>query len=218
MITISKSGYYYPNRLALAAFNALAEVMGKNGFNAMLTLARLRNFINSPPSDDLEKGFDFADFSAIQIALEEMYGEEAGRMFLRRAGRTAFAQALKTYGAMAGVSNEAFRCLPLPVQLRIGIQALARIMTQISDQWTMAEECEGQIMYRVHKCPHCWERAGMKQGICSFGTGLLEEGLKWISGGLVFNVIETKCLAAGNELCEYTIEKQPLHGDQPVQG
>ena len=218
MITISKSGYYYPNRLALAAFNALADVMGKNGFNAMLTLARLRNFINSPPPDDLEKGFDFADFSAIQIALEEMYGEEAGRMFLRRAGRKTFAQALKTYGAMAGVSNEAFRCLSLTMQLKIGTQALARIMSQISDQWTTVEESEGQILYRVQKCPHCWGRVGMKQGLCSFGTGLLEEGLKWISGDLVFNVTETKCVAAGDELCEYMIEKQPVHSGQLGQG
>ncbi|HEX9090422.1 MAG TPA: methanogen output domain 1-containing protein, partial [Anaerolineales bacterium] len=208
------SGYYYPNRLALAAFHALADVMGVNGFNAMLTLARLRNFINNYPPDDLEKDFDFADFSAIQIALEEMYGVEAGRMFIRRAGRATFAQGLKTYGAMAGVSNEAFRCLPLPVQLRIGTQALARIMSQISDQWTTVEECEGQIMFRVQQCPHCWERTGMNQGICSFGTGLLEEGLKWISGGFVFNVMETKCMAAGDELCEYTIEKQPIHGNQ----
>ena len=214
MITISKSGYYYPNKLALAAFNALADVMGKNGFNAMLTLAHLRNFINNYPPDDLEKSFDFADFSAVQLALEEMYGEEAGRMFLRRAGRTTFTQALKTYGAMAGVSNEAFRCLPLPMQLRIGTQALARIMTQLSDQWSTVEEGEGQIIYRIHKCPHCWGRAGMTQGICSFGTGMLEEGLKWISGSLVFNVMETKCVAAGDELCEYSIEKQPVHGGQ----
>ncbi len=218
MKIIPKSGYFYPNKLALAMFNALADVMGTNGLNAMLTLAHLRTYINNYPPDDLEKGFDFADFSTIQMALEDMYGEEGGRLFLRRAGRLTFTQALKTYGAMAGVSNEAFRCLPVPIQLHIGTQALARIMTQISDQWTTVEEGDEQIKYHVHKCPHCWEREGMDKSICSFGTGLLEEGLKWISGGFSFKISETQCIAIGNEVCEYTIDKQPIHGDTAGKG
>ena len=212
MKAITKSGYYYPNRLALAAFNALADVMGKNGFNAMLNLAHLRNLINNYPPDDLEKGFDFADFCAIQMALEEMYGEEGGRLFIKRAGRMTFEQALKKHGAMAGVTDEAFRCLPLPIQLRIGTQALARIMTQLSDEQTTVEEDAAQIKYRVHKCPHCWERTGMDRSICSFGTGLLEEGLKWITGGFSFNVSETKCIAVGDDMCEYSFDKRPAQG------
>lgn len=211
MKLISKSGYYYPNRLALATFNALMDVMGKNGLNAMLNLAHLRNFINNPPPDNLEKGFDFADFSTIQMALEEMYGEDGGRLFIKRAGRSTFARGLQRHGAMAGVTDEAFRCLPLQVQIKIGIQALARIMSLISDQWTTVDDNVSQLIYTVHRCPHCWERSGLDRCICSFGTGLLEEGMKWISGGFEFKVSETRCLAKGDEACEYLIDKQPLN-------
>jgi len=212
MNAIIKSGYYYPNRLALATFNALVDLMGKNGLNAILNRTQLKSFIDTFPPDDLEKGFDFADFSALQMGLEEMYGEQGGRMFLKRAGRSAFAQSLKKYGALAGVSNPAFRSIPLQTQVWIGLQALARIFNQISDQQTTVQESETQYQYLVHRCPLCWERKGMNNSICSYGIGLLEEGLKWISGGFEFKVSETKCMAKGDDVCEYSIDKNPLNG------
>jgi predicted hydrocarbon binding protein len=210
MEAITKSGIYYPNRLVLATFNELIDLMGKNGLNAILSYAHLRELIDHYPPDNFEKRFDFADFTAIQIAIEDMYGEQSGHAFLKRAGRTVFSTSLCTYGALAGVSDAAFRALPLQTQLRIGIQALARIFSQISDQMTTVEEFETHYSYIVHQCPECWNRAEMEKPICSFGVGLLEEGLKWISGGSEFRVNETKCRAMGDEVCEYSIEKLPI--------
>jgi len=207
---MNKSGYYYPNRLVLTTFNALKYVMGRNGLNVILNIAHLRERIDHAPADDLEKGFDFADFTAIQIAIEEMYGEQAGRSLIKRAGRTVFSKSLCKYGALAGVSNVAFRALPLQTKLRIGIQAMARIFSHISDQTTTVEETDTYYRYIVHRCPDCWSRAGMETPICSFGKGLLEEGLNWISGGSEFSVNETKCLAMGDDVCEYYIEKVPI--------
>jgi len=206
-----KSGYYYPNRLVLAAFNALEYVMGRNGLNVILNIAHLRERINHYPADNLKKGFDFVDFTAIQIAIEEMYGEQGGRGLIKRAGRTVFLTSLCKFGALAGVSNEAFRGLPLQTRLRIGIQAMARIFSQFSDQITTVEESDIYYRYTVHRCPDCWSRAGMETPVCSFGKGLLEEGLKWISGGSEFNVTEIKCRAMGDEVCEYSIEKIPIN-------
>lgn len=205
-----KSGYFYPNKLMLATFNALTDVMGKNGFNAILNYAHLRDMIDHYPPDNLEKGFDFADFAAIQAAIEDMYGEQGGHAFIRRAGRTAFVTSLCRYGAMAGVSDEAFRCLPLQTQLRIGLQAMRHIFSQISDQTITIEEDDSCYRYIVQQCPECWERSGAKKSMCCYGQGLLEEGLKWISGGREFRVSETRCRAMGDEVCEYSIEKQPV--------
>jgi predicted hydrocarbon binding protein len=212
MKAITKSGFYYPNRLVLATFNALIDLMGKNGLNAILNLTQLRVFIDNFPADNMERGFDFADFSALQMGLEEMYGEQGGRMFLKRAGRSVFTQTLKKYGALAGVSDPAFRSLPLQTQARIGLQAIARIFTQISDQQATVEEGETQFKYIVHRCPQCWERKGINNCICSFGIGLLEEGMKWISGGFEFKISETRCMAMGDDVCEYSIDKNPLNG------
>lgn len=49
----------------------------------------------------------------------------------------------------------------------------------------------------------------MEKPICSFGKGLLEEGLNWISGGSEFKVNEIKYQAMGDDVCEHCIEKVP---------
>ena len=77
---IELSGLYYPNKFARLYLEALEDVMGKNGVNAILNLAGLSHFIDNYPPDNLDKGegIDFAEFTALQIALEEMYGPRGG--------------------------------------------------------------------------------------------------------------------------------------------
>jgi len=53
------SGLFYPNRFRLIIFNALEEIMGRNGLNAILNMAGLAQFIDAQLPDDMEKGFDF---------------------------------------------------------------------------------------------------------------------------------------------------------------
>ena len=72
MEPIPKAGYYYPNKAGLIIIESLANVMGKNGLNAILNLGHLSNYIDNYPKDGLSREFDFADVSAINQALEEM--------------------------------------------------------------------------------------------------------------------------------------------------
>jgi len=74
MESIPKSGFYYANKFARIALEAYEEVMGKNGLNAILNLAGLSHLIDNYPPDNLEREFDFADFTAIHVALEEAVG------------------------------------------------------------------------------------------------------------------------------------------------
>jgi hypothetical protein len=94
MSPIPKAGLYYPSKFGLIMIKALEDVMGKNGLNAILNLAGLNIYIDNYPADNLEKSFDFADVSSINIALEEMYGPRGGRGLALRAGRSTFADAL----------------------------------------------------------------------------------------------------------------------------
>lgn len=210
MEPIPKSGYYYANKIAMISIKALAEVMGKNGVNAILNLAHLQNLIDHYPPDNLAKEFDFADFTAINVALEELYGPRGGRGLALRAGRAAFDDALKNFGALAGASDLAFKVLPLSIKLRIGVPAMARIFSQISDQYSTVEEKETEFIYTIHRCPQCWSRSGLDKPVCFMGAGLLLGGLKWVSGGLEFKVFESKCMAMGDNVCVYTIPKTPV--------
>ena len=188
---------------------ALEEVMGKNGLNAILNLASLPELIENHPPDNLERQFDFADFSAIFGALEEMYGPRGGHGLAKRAGRAAFDEGLRNFGALAGVTDLAFKVLPQPVKLRIGIPAMAKIFSQVSDQISTVEEKEDHYIYTIHKCPVCWGRQASNM-ICYMAIGLLQGGLKWVSGGSEFKVDETRCIAAGDSVCEFIILKNPI--------
>jgi predicted hydrocarbon binding protein len=211
MDPIPESGYYYPNKIARIILEALEDVMGKNGLNAILNLAHLSHLIDNMPPDNLDKAFDFAYVSAINLALEEMYGPRGGRGLALRAGRAAFAEGLRNFGALAGVGDLAFKVLPLKAKLRIGLPAMAKIFSQVSDQITTVEEKENEYIYTIHRCPVCWGRQGTTdKPVCYMAVGLLQEGLKWVSGGNEFRVNESKCVAKGDEVCEFVIQKEPI--------
>lgn len=210
MDPIPKSEYNYANKIARITIQALEEVMGKNGLKAIFNLAHLPHLIDNYPPDNLNREFNFADFSAFNLALEEMYGPRGGRGLALRAGRAAFADALRNFGALAGAGDLAFKVLPLPIKMRLGLTAMAKIFSQISDQYTTVKEQEHEFVYTIHRCPVCWGRSGSEKPVCFVAVGLLQEGLKWLSGGNEFRVVETKCVATGEAVCQFEILKTPF--------
>lgn len=206
-----KSGFYYPNKFARITIQAMEEVMGTNGLNAILNAAGLKEVIGNYPPDNLEKGFDFADYTALNVALEDMYGARGGRALALRAGRATFAEALRGFGALAGVSDLAFKVLPMNAKLRIGVPAMANIFNQFSDQVSKVhEEGTDRIIYTLERCPMCWGRKTDKP-VCHVGQGLLQEGLRWVSGGREFKVEMTTCIAMGSDMGRYVIYKEPIN-------
>ncbi len=204
-----RSGLYYPNKVARIYLQAMEEVMGRNGVSAILNLAGLEAWIDNYPTDSLERAVDFADFSAINGALEDMYGPRGGRGLARRSAWATFDAVLRNFGALAGVGDLAFKVLPLPTKLKIGLPSMARVFSQISDQKSTVEEEDSAYIYTIHKCPVCWGRTSEKP-CCYAAVGLLEEALRWVSGGQDFKVAETRCIAMGDEVCEFRVEKEPV--------
>jgi len=211
MEPIPKSGFYYANKTARLSIEALELVMGKNGINAILNLSHLQHLIDNYPPNNLEREFDFADFSALNQGLEEMYGPRGGRALALRAGKAAFDGALRNFGALAGVGDLAFRVLPLQAKLRIGLPAMARIFTQTTDQHSTCEDKGDHFVYTIHRCPICWGRSGVDKPCCHISTGLLHGALKWVSGGYEFNIYEDHCIAKGDLVCDFIINKEPVN-------
>lgn len=209
MEKIEKSGLYYPNKIARIYLEAMEEVMGRNGLVAALRMASLEEFIDNYPPSNLDRAFDFSDYSALNGALDEIYGPRGGRGLALRAGRASFARGLRDFGALAGVGSAAFKVLPLSAKLKIGIPAMAKIFSQFSDQHSTVDDVGEDFVYHIHKCPVCWGRTADRP-ICFAAVGLLQEGLKWVSGGLEFRVEEIECVAMGGEMCSFRIQKEPL--------
>ncbi len=205
------SGLYYPNKFARITMEAMEEIMGRNGLNTLLNMAKLPQYIDALPPDDLEKKFDFAEFTALNIALEDMFGPRGGRAMALRAGRKLFAGGLRSFGALAGAGDLACRILPLNAKLRVGLPALANIFNNFSDQISnVHEEGDDRIIYTMErKCVLCFGRTTDKP-VCYMGQGLLMEGLKWVSGGREFRVDMSTCIAKGDDMARFIIYKEPV--------
>lgn len=203
------SGLYYPNKMGRIYLTALQDVMGKNGINAILHLAELDEFINNYPPDNLDKQFDFVYIASLHEALETIYGARGGRGLEQRAGRALFSDGLRTFGALAGVGDLAFKVLPLATKLKIGLPVVARIFSSLTDQISNAYEHDDHYIYTIERCSMCWERTTDKP-VCHTAVGILQEALKWVSGGKEFKIEMRSCIGCGDKQGELKIYKEPI--------
>ena len=210
MLAEQMSGLYYPNRIARVYLQAMEDVMGINGLNAVLNLVGLSKYIGHYPPDNLKKEFDFAEFTALNLGLEEMYGPRGGRGLALRAGRACFSQGLRNFGALAGVNDIAFKALPLRTKLKMGLPAMAAIFSQFSDQKSDVQETDEYFHFYIRDvCPICYKRSA-ERPVGHTMVGLLQETLRWISGGHEFRVLETTCIASGAPHGVFMIYKDPI--------
>jgi predicted hydrocarbon binding protein len=210
MKIIPESGYYNSNKFARIFIESIKEITGKNGINTILNFANLSSLVDNYPPDNLDRAFDFAHFSMINQALDEIYGVRGGRGLALRVGRTTFDDVLKDYGALAGVSDVAFKILPIQTKIWNGLKAMAKVFSERSDQLSSVENLDDAYVYTIQHCPICWGRKDKDHPVCYYMVGLLKEGLSWVSGGKEFRIHETKCIAAGGEVCEFVIPKEPI--------
>jgi predicted hydrocarbon binding protein len=201
--------YYYPQKMGRLILQGMEEVMGTSGVNTVLHLGSLDSIIENYPTTSSERTFSFETVSALQASLEKVYGPRGGRGVALRVGRSSFRYGLKEYGSMLGLTEMAFRLLPLPTKLHTGARVFADLFNKHSDQKVRVDESENKIYWIIEHCPLCWERKA-DEAICHLAVGVLQEALYWLSGGKVFSVEETACVARGDETCTIVIDQTPL--------
>ena len=201
--------YHYPNRMGRIILLSMEEVMGRNGVNALLKLASLPSLIENYPSDTAEPAFAFSTVSNLTEMLEQAYGPHGGRGLALRIGRACFNYGVRQYSTQLGLTQMAFRLLPLPSKLHVGASAFAELFNNFTDQRVRVEEEGGTILWHIERCPLCWERKA-HDPVCHLAVGLLQEALYWLSGGKVFSVEEKTCIAAGDQTCTIVIDQAPL--------
>ena len=201
--------YFYPDRMGRIILLSTEEILGQNGVNTILNLAGLSEFIDHYPPNKQALNFSFEYISHLQGALEDFYGPQGGRGVAIRIGRVSFQHILREFGAPFGLTNLAFRLLPLKAKLKIGTNALANIFNNHTDQRVSLEDKDKFLLWQVERCPVCWQRHS-DGPICHMTVGLLQEGLLWMSGGKYYNVEESHCIAKGDSTCTILIEKAPV--------
>ena len=201
--------YYYPNKIGRIVLLATEEVMGRNGVNAALNLGRLRHLVNNYPPNNFDRQFSFEEVGGIQQALEEMYGPRGARGLALRAGRACFKYGIREFGPVLGISDLAFRLLPLGMKMKVGIEVFGEVFNKFSDQVVRLGEDEESFIWTIERCPVCWGRH-TSEPCCYLAVGVLQEGAYWVSGGKNFSIEETTCVAKGDGVCTILIGKRPL--------
>ncbi len=214
---MTTQNYYYPNRMGRIILLAMEEILGHSGLNAVLHLSHLADYINNYPPHNQDMRFPFEHVSELQVGLEAAYGPRAGRGLALRVGRACFKYGLREFGPELGLTDLAFRLLPIPSKLTAGSEAFAALFNNFTDQRVRLERDERYIYWNIERCPLCWGRqvastelSQANGSCCHLAVGLLQEALYWVSGGKYFQVEEKSCIACGDPACTIVIDQQPM--------
>ena len=201
--------FFYPNRMGRIILLSMEEVMGRNGVHAVLKLASLHSLLDNYPGDDAERAFPFSTVSRLTDMLEQVYGPHGGRGLALRIGRACFNNGIRQYGIQMGITEMAYRLLPLPAKISAGAKLFAGLFNNYTDQRVRVEEDGSTLLWHIEQCPLCWDRHA-QEPVCHLAVGLLQEALYWLSGGKVFSVEEKTCIAAGDDTCTIVIDQSPI--------
>lgn len=201
--------FHYPNHMGRIMLESMEEVMGRSGLHDVLTLADRKQLASNYPPANLEREFSFETISALQSTMEQAYGSRGGRGLAQRVGRVCFKYGLRDFGDSLGLTETAFRLLPMRSKLRTAGRALAGLFNQHTDQRVRFDETDGKLIWQIERCPLCWGRHA-DDAVCHLAVGLLQESLYWLSSGKMFRVEETQCTARGDSACTIEIYSTPL--------
>jgi predicted hydrocarbon binding protein len=197
------------NTFGRAYLDSFAGTLGPNGLRALLNLAGLGTLIDAPPPPTADRGFDPTVVANLVIALETIYGIRQAGGLAQRTGRALAGRVLKLYGVGRGIDRLTLRIAPLPGRLRIGLAALARVLSAESDQVAWVVDGPDALDFHVQNCPVCLGRE-TRRPVCQLTVGLLQEALVDFSRGAEYRVIQTECRAMGAGGCVFHIRKEPL--------
>jgi predicted hydrocarbon binding protein len=208
MMAIEESGLYYINKMARIWVQSIEETIGSEAMKAVYEAAGVP-LQYYPPPNNFAKAFDFAYFSALNEAVEQLYGARGGRGLIVHAGKAMFAAGNAEFSSMFGISDLAFKAIPLKAKLKLGLVAMAETFSKFTDQRSTVEDSGDHYIYTIHQCPICWGRRSARP-ICYGAISIISEGLYRTSAGQTFPLEEVTCHAAGDEACVIHIGKEPL--------
>ena len=209
-----EASHFFANKMGRIVFLALEEAAGSESLRAIFSAARMQERLDDYPPNNFVTEFPFEELTAVQRAMDELYGPRTGRRLARRAGKACFRIGVEDMRPVLGLVDLLFRILPLQMRARIGFEVLAQAFNRFSDHLVHLEEDEHYFQWITERCGVCWGRT-TDAPCCDLVVGLLEEALYWLSGGADFFIEESTCIAAGDPVCTILIGKRPLASDVP---
>ena len=197
-----------PNAALRVLLDAIEEVMGKNGTKAVLNAGGLSRYIDNYPPKDLEMNANFAEYGAVQQAVEDFYGPRGARAMLLRIGRATFQFGLKDQPAILGLAGVALKALPEKTRMKLILDRMAKAASERIHQPSHIVEEEDAFYYIQDECPCRW-RPEHEKPCCYVSVGAIMEAMAWTTGK-VSKVEEVACISNGASNCVYRIPKEPV--------
>jgi predicted hydrocarbon binding protein len=191
------------NGLVRQALISAEEVMGANGLNAVLRSSGLERYIDNFPPNDMQPGIKTSDYAHLNEAIEEFYGR-GGRGMLRRIGKASFQYGVREQAALLGIAGAAIKLLPEKQRIKFILNGMVNALKKSNpevDAWV--EERDNSLAYIEKTCAICWGRNSEKS-VCYLYLGSITEAVQWATGK-EYNIIETHCLAKGDEYCRFEV-------------
>jgi predicted hydrocarbon binding protein len=175
--------------------------------SAVLNTGRLAHWIDVDPPADFKAGLTFREVGDLFEAIEAIYGVRSGIRLAKQAGHESFKYWIKGFGSIIGLADFLLRVFPLSLRTRMGIEVLAELLNRHTDLHAGLVESKENFTLTLEPGGFCWGRH-TDVPACGYFVGLLEEVLFWISRGKRFNIEEQTCIACGDPVCTFHVDKQ----------
>lgn len=205
---MERDKHFLANFQARIYLDAIAEVSGKYGFEAVLQLAGLKTWIRKRPPLDENLKIDAADLSILNATLMRMYGSSGGRTLATHAGRASFIASAGRIAARLDIDNPAFQEQSPAARVEALLQAIADDENQLNAGHVSLRVAGDQFLYTVEPCPVCWGQEKREETMCYSTVGFIQQAIQWVGAGDDYIVEEASCAAtksAADAACVFAI-------------
>jgi hypothetical protein len=158
------------------------EILGRAGRERVIQAAGLESHIKEYQGNNLNLKFSSVALGGILNATEAEYGARAGRGLILRIGEAGFKYGLREFGPELGLTDLAFRLLPLNKRIAFLVNALTDLVNQVCPNAVQVVEESGRFVWQVGR--GSTDENVLDSGqLCSLLVGFLREAMYWATGG-----------------------------------
>ncbi len=192
---MERGKYFLTNHRARIYLDVIASISSPLGFEKVLQHAGLHAWLEGLPPYDEACEVDFADLSALNVMVSEVYGPRAGQAMAQRAGRALFTALTPHFSQALDIHTAPFKAQPPVQRVKAVLEVLAHDNPGGDMHGTLQVAGE-QFIYIVNPCPFCWGQLRMPEAICGGMVGFLQQAVEWVGAGDHYHVEEAACAAA----------------------
>jgi hypothetical protein len=199
-----------PNASFYVLMLAVEEVLGQNGFNAVLKASKLGFLVGKRPPNNLEREVPYSLYAAVEQAIEDFYGPRGSRAVLQRVGRATFRYTLHERPAILGLAGLALKALPAGARQKLILGQIVKAANDETNIPSDLEDHDDHFIFIRKSAPCEFRQREAAGGPCDFVTmGVISEALKWATDRN-YRVSQDACLNVGDAQDRIRIEKQPM--------